>query len=144
MIDAATRHVLLELIREENRSLLRYISEADPRVTPEEEPALRQVLEMVNEQQAAVGQIVAHLQKHRVSVPPLGTYPHSFTTMNFISLDYLLPVLVDHGKQRIAQIEAHLPQVSDTRSRVLVQQILDLKRRHVQAIESMLQTVSAA
>ena len=47
-----------------------------------------------------------YLQRRRASTLPSGTYPVSFTTLNFVSLDYILKLLGSYEEQSIADLLA--------------------------------------
>jgi hypothetical protein len=87
-----------------------------------------------------MARLARYLQKHHVTIPPLPTYPERFTTMNFVSLDYLAPLLVEHERRRIRELEAQLIQVHDAHARLLIQEAIDLKRRHIAALEAIEQS----
>ena len=58
-----------------------------------------------------------------------------FTTMNFVTLEYLLPKLVAEHEKEIAQIAAQASQLDDEAGRI-AQAYLDMKRRHLQTLTS--------
>ena len=101
-MDAATADLLQNMVRKEGRSLLQYVSESVPWTTPKNHYALPVLLGMVKEEQEGTAAVVKLLLKNRVRPPYLGAYPMSFTTINYMSLDFLLPYLIDFEK-RIAE-----------------------------------------
>jgi rubrerythrin len=137
VIDAATQALLGDIIRREGRSLLQYVSEAFPWTQPEEQAALEQFQQLVQEEQQAVAGLIGFMQRRRLTPPALGTYPMSFTNINFVSLDHLLPVLANHQRQAIQALERDLTRVSDPEAQQQVQTLLAMKRRHLQALEEI-------
>jgi hypothetical protein len=137
VIDAASRIALQNLLRREGRSLLQYISESFPWITPEEQNALARVQQMVAEEREGIRAIVRFLAKHHVVPGPLAPYPMSFTNINYMSLDHLVPLLIDYQKQRIADIQADLARTPDPACRELIEKFLSMKRRHLQSLEEM-------
>ncbi len=136
-MDAATAAMLQGLVRKEGRSLLQYVGESFPWTTAKNHQALPRLSEIVKEEQDGAAAIVRFLLKHRVRPPYLGAYPMSFTTINYTSLDYLLPFLVDFEKRRIAEMEHDLSQAQDAEAKGLLVSLLEMKRRHLQALGEM-------
>jgi len=135
MIDAATRAILIDLLQRESCSLLKYTSEAFPRTTSKNLDALAAVQQMVKEEEYAAIRLARLMQKHRISFPPLGAYPSTFTTMNFVSLDYMVPLLIAYENRRIDEITRQLDKVTDPEVRHQMLYIIELKTRHAQQLE---------
>src|SRR5262249_10626198 len=95
MLDATTRRRLQELLRRESRSFLQYISDSFPWTTFEEKDALARLQTVVEEERSANAALAKFLIRHRIPLPYLGPYPVAFTTLNFVSLDHLLPMLAE-------------------------------------------------
>ena len=108
-MDASTAAMLQDLVRKEGRSLLQYVSESFPWTTPHNGQAVPLLLAMVKEEQEATGKAVALLLKNHHRPPYLGAYPMSFTTINYMSMGFLLPYLIDFEKRRIAELEKTPP-----------------------------------
>lgn len=136
-LDPASVTLLQDLIRKEGRSLLQYVSEAFPWTTPKNEAAWAKIQEMVQEEQEGTGRLARVLQKHRQRLPYLGAYPMSFTNINFVSLEHLIPYLVDFEKRRIAELEVDLLALRDDDAREAVAYLLDMKRRHLEALHTL-------
>src|SRR5207253_6990353 len=99
--------------------------------------ALPILLDMVREEQQGAAAIVQLLLRHRARPPYLGAYPMSFTTINYMSLDFLLPYLIDFEKRRIAELEKDLAVVADEEAQHLLQTLLEMKKRHVLALTNL-------
>src|SRR5437588_3885407 len=128
-MDPATANLLQELVRKEGRSLLQYVSESFPWTTHQNAHALAILLDMAQEEQRGAGAIVKLLLKNRVRPPYLGAYPMSFTTINYMSLDFLVPYLIDFEKRRIAELEKDLAGVTEAEPKELLNSILEMKQR---------------
>jgi hypothetical protein len=138
MIDAAGKAVLLDLVHRESRSLLQYVSESFPWITPQEQKALASLEEMVREEREGIAAIARLLQRHHVVPAPLGPYPMTYTNINYISLDHLLPLLIENQRCRITEIERALQTIADAESRRQAESYVAMKRRHLQKLEEML------
>lgn len=130
-MDGTTATLLQEMVRKEGRSLLQYVSESFPWTTSKNLHALPVIFDMVKEEQEGTAAIVRLLLKNRLRPPYLGAYPMSFTTINYMSLDFLLPYLIDFEKHRIAELEKDIPVVADDEARDLLKSLLEMKRRHL-------------
>jgi hypothetical protein len=137
MLDAATRARLQELLRRESRSFLQYISDSFPWTTSEEKDALTQLQLLAEEERQATAGLAKFLARQRLALPYLGSYPVAFTTLNFVSLDHLLPMLIDAERRAIAELEDDLSQFTDHDCRLQVQKLLDMKQQHLKALEAL-------
>ncbi len=136
-MDVPTSGRLQTLIRREGRSLLQYASESFPWGTSRDSAAIAQLLDMARVENARVTALAKQLIKQRVTPPYLGAYPMYFTTMNFLALDRLLPLLIEHQQADIARIEEDLKHIQDVTFRPAVQQMLELKRQHLKQLEAL-------
>ena len=125
-------------------SLLQYVSEAFPWSADPLHAAYDRLRKIAAEEREDVVALTRWIQKQRVRVPPLGAYPSHFTTINFCSLDYLLPKLVAEHEKEIAEITTRLAACDDEDIRKLAQHYLDMKRDHLQALKELAATKTAA
>jgi hypothetical protein len=137
VIDLATQTVLQEILRRESRSLLSYVGEAFPWAGADEGEALSLLRQMVRDEGRAVAALGQFLVRRRIGLPYVGPYPTGFTTINFLALDYLLPRLADAERRAIADLERELALIKDEAARRQVQDLLDVKRRHLPALEAL-------
>ncbi len=137
MIDTRTAAVLQEIVRRESRSFLQYVRESYPWTTPEERDALDKLQNLIDEELQAAGALGRFLYQNHAGLPYLGTYPSCFTSLSFVSLDHLLPMLVDEQRRAAAQLEIDLHKLTDAEARAQVQKTLDMKRRHLTTLESL-------
>jgi hypothetical protein len=137
MLDAPTRMVLQETLRRESRSLLQYIAEAFPWTKAENAVAVSNLKLLASEQLAASTGLMRFLQQQHAAPPFLGSFPSSFTSMNFVTLEYLGPQLVKHTQKETADLERDLRMVSDSAARTLLTELLSLKRNHLAGLEKL-------
>jgi hypothetical protein len=139
-MDAATITLLQDLVRKEGRSLLQYVSESFPWTTQKNHHVLPVLFEMTKEEQEGAAAVVKLLLKNRARPPYLGAYPMSFTTINYMSLDFLLPYLIDFEKRRSADLDKDLAVVHDDEAKHLLQTLLQMKQRHLATLISLTAT----
>ena len=137
MIDLPTQTVLQEVLRRESRSLLSYVGEAFPWASADEGEALSLLRQMVQDEGRAVAALGQFLVRRRIGLPYVGSYPTGFTTINFLALDYLLPRLADAERRSVADLERELAVIKDEAARAPVRNLLDVKRRHLPALEAL-------
>jgi hypothetical protein len=137
MIDARTQHLLQAVLRRQVLSLLQYVRDAFPWVGAGEGPLLAQVRQVMNEDLQAVGELTRFLDRKKIMPGYFGSYPMAFTSINFVSLDYVLPLLAEAQRREVAGLERDLAGVTDPEAREQVQKLLDLKRRHLATLEGV-------
>jgi hypothetical protein len=144
-VTAAQDCALLEaLVRREGRSLLQYVSAAFPWPKAPGDPTPDRVRDLAREERDALASLTKFLTRRRHVVPYLGAFPMAFTTMNFVSLDYLLPRLADDGRRSVAALERDRAALADGDARAELDQFLDLKRRHLKTLEALATAPAAA
>ena len=145
-MDAGSLRLLHRLIVMGSRSLLQYASESVPWSAQASKPALAHILTIAQEERDAATKLMRFLQKKRLRLLPLGSYPSHFTTGNFVSVDYLLPKLIAEHEKETAEIETLVSLAEDEEMRTVGQNYLDMKRRHLQSLKDNLpgQTPTAA
>lgn len=137
MIDAQTYALLQGLMRREGRSLLQYVSEAFPWTTAEKGEAAAQLRAMAEEENAGMAALARLLTRNHRTPPYLGSYPMDFTTLNFVSLEHLLPQLAASQRRGIAAIERDLNDLIDPEVRDVVGGLLAKKHQHLQTLEKL-------
>ena len=144
MISAPDAALLEAAIRREGRSLLQYVSEAYPWTKPAGDSTPDRVRELAREERDALAVLTKFLARRRHTVPYLGAFPMAFTTMNFVSLDYLIPRLVEDGRRSVAALERDRAAVTDADAKAELDRLIDLKRRHLKALEAPTTAPAAA
>ena len=142
-MDTSTMALLQDLVRKEGRSLLQYVSESFPWTTHEKHKVLPILFDMAKEEQDGAAAVVRFLLKQRARPPYLGAYPMSFTTINYMSLDFLLPYLIDFEKRRLAELEKDRAVLQDE-AQHLVQSLLEMKQRHLETLSRLASMHTAA
>jgi hypothetical protein len=137
VIDAASQGVLEELLRRESRSVLQYVRDSYPWTTGDRQEELEKVKGLLTSESEALATLGRWLTKHRVPLPFLGSYPSRFTTINFVSLGYLLPLLVSTEKSLVADLERDLAKLTDPDARIQAQNLLELKKKNLQSLEQI-------
>jgi hypothetical protein len=137
MIDPRTASLLQRMIRREGRSLLQYLGDAFPWIKSGEQESLRQLHVLVKEERDAVAELAKFLSRQRVAPPYLGAYPMGFTTLNFVTLESLLPRLVAFQQRCVANLESDLHQIQDPDAIIAVHRLLEVKKRHLKALEAL-------
>jgi hypothetical protein len=143
MIEPRTAELLQGIVRREGRSLLQYVADAVPWTKNAEHESLCQLQTLVQEDRDTNAALARFLFRNRIAPPYLGAYPMGFTTLNFVSLSSLLPRLIKEQRHSISALENDLAQIRDPQCRGVVEGILDVKRRHLKALEAMLPTAAA-
>jgi hypothetical protein len=77
------------------------------------------------------------MTKNRITPPYLGAFPTAFTSMNFTSIDFLLPVLLEAAHAGINELEMDAARLTDLDARGEVAALLDKKRRHVEELTGL-------
>lgn len=118
-------------------SLLQYVGEASPWYPREAAGTLDRIQALAAEERDEVARVTRWLQKKHERVPVLGSFPSHFTTMNFVTLDYLLPKLVADNQRETREVEHFLGQSTEEDVRSILQGFLDLKQKHGQALSEL-------
>jgi hypothetical protein len=124
-----------EIVRRESLSMLNYVGDAFPWTPSRGVPVLARIQELVHAHREAVGELGTFLTRKRMPVGYIGSYPTNFTTINFLSLDYLLPRLAADEARGVAALEQNLMAISDPEAQGQVKKLLAVKRQHQQALE---------
>ena len=139
-MDDRTAEIMQEQIRRTGRSLLEYVAESVPWTGAEDREALGRLAQLNQEEREAAARLARLLRRHRVPVPFLGPYPEPFTTLNYLSLDRLLPLLVEDEGRAVADLEAAAAAVTDGEARHALHGLLETKRRHLAALTELTKT----
>jgi hypothetical protein len=128
---------LQETYRREYRSLLQYCREASPYTSVTDRSVRDAMLRIANEESAALEAFGELLERRRVPLPCLGSYPMNFTDLNFVSVRYFIPRLIVEQKQDLAKLEAEVPVLADGPARAAVQDLAAIHRRHLKELEGL-------
>jgi hypothetical protein len=139
-MDDGSAQIVQEQIRRTGRSLLQYVADAVPWTGNEDRGALGRIAQLTQEEREALACLARLLRRNHVPVPFLGPYPEHFTTLNYLSLDGLLPLLVEDGRRSVAGLEAAVAEVADPAARAVLTDALEAKRRHLAALTELTKT----
>jgi hypothetical protein len=137
VIAAPTQALLQDVFRREGLTLLQYIRDAFPWTAVGEEEAWGKLRQVVDEDTAAVTDLGRFLTRRRVPLPYVGQFPVEFTSINFVALDWVLARLADAQRREVATLEADVSRAADPEARAALQQLLDVKRRHLSVLEGL-------
>ena len=144
MIDARTQALLQDIVRRASRSMLQYVGESYPWAGDGEAAALTQVQAVIAEEEQAVEGLAAFLRRRRIGIPYLGSYPEPFTNLNYVSLDYLLPRLLDWQRSWVGILERDATLIAHLEAKAEVIKLLDAARRHLDELEKIVATHAKA
>jgi hypothetical protein len=136
-MDLPTAVLLQEVVRRESLSLLAYVGDAFPWTTRGGDAALAQLRKIVSEHDRAVTVLGKYLARRRMPPAAIGSFPSSFTTMNFVALSYLLPRLTESETQSLALLESDAARVTDPEARAALDQFLTGKRDRLARLQSL-------
>jgi hypothetical protein len=140
MMDSRTQAVLQRMLRRETLSLLQYVSEAFPWAGPEDRESVAKLRQVTDEDREGLGELRRFLARQKIMPSFIGSFPQSFTSLGFVSLQFLLPRLVEAQRRDLADLERDLEELTDAEAKALVQKILDRKRRHLTVLEAIAPT----
>lgn len=139
-----TEAVLQRVLRRQGRSLLQYLSEAFPYSPENGDGRLARFQQLAAEDLDSQAALTNFVIKRHLTPPFLGSYPERFTTLNYVSFDFLLPQLLKAEREEIAALEKDVFALDDMDSRPWLQKVLDMKRRHLAVLEELAHPSSAA
>jgi hypothetical protein len=137
VIDPPTQALLVDIVGRESRSVLMYVRDAYPWATMAEEDALRKLRRLINDEARAVVALGQYLVRRHLPPPLPASYPTSYTTINFLALDYLKPRLAEAERRSLAELERDLPAIADAEARAEVEKLAAVKRRNLAALEQL-------
>lgn len=128
--------VLNQVLVVMGRSLLQYSADAWPWTGSHSSASRTAVEALMAEQKTRVGQL-ADLLDNRGWTIDFGVFP-DFTDLHFLSLDFVLPHLVENERRVVNEIEAALPQCSsDPEGAALLSEFLPGERAVLSKLEEL-------
>lgn len=144
MVDARTQALLQDIVRRASRSMLQYVGESYPWAGDGEVQLLTQVQAVIAEEERAVEGLATFLRKRRIGIPYLGSYPENFTNLNYVSIDYLLPRLLDWQRSWVGILERDAAEITDAEAKAEVNELVATARRHLDGLEMIVATHAKA
>jgi hypothetical protein len=137
MTDARTQALLQDLLRRASRSMLQYVGEAYPWAPDTDADLLAKVQTVIREEEDAVEGLGAFLRKKRIPIGYLGSYPQNFTNLNFVSLDYLMPRLLEWQRKWAAVLERDAALIVGGEANAEVSKLVAIARRHLDELQKL-------
>jgi hypothetical protein len=134
-IDPQTANRLQAIVRREMLSVLMYVGQAYPWTTVKQNGQLAEVHRIVAEERAAISSLGLYLTRHRAALPWIGSYPTSFTTINFLSLEHILPRLIAFERGSLAEMDKDLPAIHEADAKEQITRLIQMKREHLRELE---------
>lgn len=131
-----TASVMNRIFARETRSILQYLKDAWPWASSDERKVLERLQQMIAEEQRAARWVADWLLRHHIP-PATGRFPEEFTEINYVALDHLLPRLVMYQRQAMEELQKDLSQITNDEAQGIAQQLLALKRRHLEELNQM-------
>lgn len=120
------------LLVEIHRSLLQYTAEAAPWAPDADAELQVQVMEFAAEQETSVKAIVEFLLSRKVVVD-FGVYPQEYTSLHFVSLEYLLARLNESEQALLTELENALSSLAgDEEATNLIQSTIEQEQAVVE------------
>lgn len=137
-MDASAAIILQSIFRRLSRSLLQYVRDAFPWTTTVDQDRLQVLRVLIDAEEKADARLGAFLRRRRIPLPYIGPYPQTFTNINYVTLDYVLPHLIAQEKAEIVELERDVAKLwDDLEAREQAQAILDMSRKHLVALEEL-------
>ncbi len=136
-MDAAGYSLIARIVSMGSASLLQYVHDAVPWVAAASAPALQKIQAIALEEREQIASFLRLLQKQHLRRPALGVYPSHFTTINFVSIEYLIPRLIVEHEREVAELETRLRGFEDEAIRPLAAGYLELKRAHLLTLKEL-------
>jgi hypothetical protein len=117
--------------------LAQYISDSFPWPTGDSNVPEAVFQSLAGEERDALAPIIGLLTSSGLPFPYLGSYPMAFTSMNFVSLVHMVPILQEHDRQAAALLERDIARLHDPEARELAGGLLETMQRHIQRLDSL-------
>jgi hypothetical protein len=137
MIDARTQALLQDLVRRASRSMLQYVGEAYPWIPDTDGELKANVQAVIDEEEMAVEGLATFLRKKRIPIGYLGSYQQNFTNLNYVSLDYLMPRLLDWQRNWTVVLERDAALIADPEAKGEVAKLVAVAHRHLHELEKL-------
>jgi hypothetical protein len=137
MIDTRTQALLQDLVRRASRSMLQYVGEAYPWAPNTDGDLLAKVQAVIREEEEAIESLATFLRKKRIPLGYLGSYPQNFTNLNYVTLDYLMPRILDWQRKWVAVLEKDASLIKDAEADAEVFKLVATARRHLDELQKL-------
>ncbi|MER3415753.1 MAG: hypothetical protein C4297_06015 [Gemmataceae bacterium] len=120
----------------ETASLLKYLDDAWPWTPPGEAPAVETVHRLAAQEQEALRDLAAWMMARKWTPPPT-VFPEAFSSLNYTSIDSMLPRLVAYQRWTVVELEKDLAAVTDAGARLALHKLLEVKQRTLGELENL-------
>lgn len=135
---------LNQLLVDISRSLLQYVGECSSWASRSQAAMEHEVPKLVAMQQDHVRQLVELLMQRGWSID-FGGFPATYTDLHFLSLKYLLTLIIESQKAVLAELEEALHIcVHDPDAAKLIREILDGERQITERLNALAEPTGAA
>ena len=136
MIESDLR-LVHRLVQLDSTSLLQYVSEADLWSNGDARASVDRVAALAREERDEAVRLTRSLQRRHLMVPKVGSYPSHFTTINYVTVDYVLPKLTAELRRYLIELQSFLPLVSDEQVHGWIQDSIAMRERHLQSLSEL-------
>jgi hypothetical protein len=137
VLSTQDQSLLQDIVRRHLRSLAQYISDSFPWPNGDSTVPEAVFQSLAGEERDALAPLIGLLTRSGAPLPYLGSYPMAFTSMNFVSLVHMVPILQEHDRQAAALLQRDIARLRDPEARELAGGLLETVQRHVQRLDSL-------
>jgi hypothetical protein len=134
---------LQQFVAAEARSLMQYMLGVFPWADSRHVEAVNRLLGLIEAERDALAILTRCLYRHKLPPPHAGGYPVDFTSLNFVDLGHLLPLVARHEEESVARLRQAVAATHDDEARQLAQALLDLKLKHLEDLRQLAQPQAA-
>lgn len=135
-MDHTVRAMLHSILRRECRSLFQYHGEIPAWTGVHDQNVFARMRELAAAESDVTEGLLKLLQKRDGGTVYLGPFP-DYTSYNDAALHFLLPIIVREQKGLLSQLDRDRLMITDAEAGPLLDQLISLKRQHIQELESL-------
>lgn len=142
MDNTVTCSLINGLLIEVHRSLLQYSREAAAWSPAADEELITQLDSLAQEQEKSVNSMVDFLQarKHLID---FGVFPHEYTSLHFVSIDYLIGRIQESEQTLVSELENSISLLAGDLDAVhLVESVLEREKAIIKTLDEL--TIASA
>lgn len=129
--------LLNDVLQAVHRSLLQYVREASPYASQQDEQLQQAIAQLADQQAERVDLLASELQQREWSID-FGQYPIAFTSLQYLSVKYLLQRLLDNQQRVVALCETAARELADDpEDGSLTQQIAEGERHTLSELQAL-------
>ena len=137
MDNSGTSSLINELLIQMHRSLLQYSAESWPWASSADGSVQQQVMELAGQQEQAVKKMVDVLASRQYRID-FGVYPHAYTSLHFVSLEYFLGRLKESENALLSDLNAVSSQFTgDPEGAELAQSVIATQQQVVEGLKNL-------